>query len=119
MIINSQFANAFATDWIASWNAHDLGRILAHYTADFEMNSPRISQRMGIPSGQLRGQAQVRPYWQGAFVAYPALHFVLHEVFCGTHSITLRYTGAAGGMVAETFVFNSEGLVYQVFANYA
>ncbi len=24
-------ARSFAEDWIAAWNAHDVGRVLAHY----------------------------------------------------------------------------------------
>lgn len=47
------FAWEFARDWVDSWNCHDLGRILAHYTEDFEMNSPVIAARMGIASGKL------------------------------------------------------------------
>ena len=41
MITRGQ-AEKFARDWIESWNAHDLDRILAHYTAGFEMSSPYI-----------------------------------------------------------------------------
>ncbi len=39
-MISQQVAIGFANDWIESWNAHDLERILAHYSADFEMSSP-------------------------------------------------------------------------------
>lgn len=30
-MISKEQAHAFATDWIESWNTHDLGRIMAHY----------------------------------------------------------------------------------------
>jgi ketosteroid isomerase-like protein len=29
-------AEAFASEWIEAWNSHDLDRILAHYSDDFE-----------------------------------------------------------------------------------
>ena len=32
--IDADFARAFAANWIAAWNAHDLERILEHYTED-------------------------------------------------------------------------------------
>ena len=40
MPLTKEFARRFAEDWIASWNSHDLARILSHYTEDFEMSSP-------------------------------------------------------------------------------
>ena len=56
-MIDQQWAQAFAKDWIASWNAHDMDRILSHYTDDFEMSSPLIVERLGLPEGKLRGKA--------------------------------------------------------------
>ena len=56
------FAEHFAADWIESWNAHDLNRILSHYTDDFEMSSPVIIQVAGEPSGTLKGKAAVAAY---------------------------------------------------------
>jgi hypothetical protein len=35
MLLTNEFANHFAEDWIAAWNAHDLQRILAHYAWTF------------------------------------------------------------------------------------
>jgi ketosteroid isomerase-like protein len=31
-MITKEFAQHFAEDWVASWNAHDLDRVLSHYT---------------------------------------------------------------------------------------
>jgi len=58
--IDREFALRFAEEWIASWYAHDLGRILSHYTDDFEMSSPLIVQLMDEPSGTLKGKTAVR-----------------------------------------------------------
>ena len=62
-MIDKTFAEHFAADWIESWNAHDLDRILAHYSDDFEMSSPYIITVAGEPSGTLRGEEAVRAYW--------------------------------------------------------
>lgn len=52
------FAERFAADWIDSWNAHDLDRVLSHYADDFEMSSPVIIQVVAEPSGTLRERQQ-------------------------------------------------------------
>jgi ketosteroid isomerase-like protein len=32
--VTREFADPFAEEWIAAWNAHDLPRILSHYEDD-------------------------------------------------------------------------------------
>src|SRR5207302_4356035 len=34
-MIDLNWAEAFAREWVDAWNAHDLARILSHYTDDF------------------------------------------------------------------------------------
>jgi len=119
MMIDKKFASEFAEDWVESWTAHDLERILEHYTDDFEMNSPVIVKRMGIPSGKLKGKDRIREYWTGSFKTFPGLTFELKDVLFGVSSITIYYVGATGGSVAETFLFNDSGKVFQAFANYS
>lgn len=117
-MISKDFAQKFSWDWVDSWNSHDLDRILAHYSDDFEMNSPLIVKRLGKPDGKLIGKAQVAAYWAGAFEAYPNLTFQLKNIFVGPTSITILYIGASGGLVTETFIFNSDFHVVQAYANY-
>lgn len=80
MPLTHEFAAKFAEDWIASWNAHDLQRILDHYTDDFEMSSPFIISRNEDPTGTLVGKEAVGNYWRRALEANPTLHFELIEV---------------------------------------
>lgn len=40
--MDKAFARQFTADWIESWNAHDLDRVLSHYADDFKMSSPVI-----------------------------------------------------------------------------
>ena len=63
-MITQEFARRFASEWIDAWNAHDLERILSHYTDDFTMSSPRIAVVAGEPSGILRGKDAIRAYWK-------------------------------------------------------
>lgn len=46
-MIEKDFAEEFARDWIESWNSRDLDRILSHYSDQFEMSSPKITQIAG------------------------------------------------------------------------
>jgi hypothetical protein len=115
--MTSDFANGFAKDWIDAWNAHDMDRILSHYTADFEMSSPIIAQLTSEASGILRGREAIRPYWSKALLLYPELHFELANVFAGAASVTLTFRGHRG-LCAEVFWFNPEGKVYRAAAHY-
>ena len=112
------FAERFAADWIDSWNAHDLDRVLSHYADDFEMSSPAIIQVVSEPSGTLRGKAAVGAYWAKALELIPDLHFELISVLVGVTSITLYYKGARGRLAAEAFHFDTDQKVSRAFAHY-
>ena len=117
--MEKSFADRFAADWINSWNAHDLERILAHYADDFEMSSPIIIQVAREPSGTLHGKAAVRAYWSAALKHIPDLHFELISVLVGVRSITLYYKGARDRLAAEVFHFGSDEKVTSAFTHYA
>jgi ketosteroid isomerase-like protein len=76
-VISRAWAEQFARDWVDSWNAHNLDRVLSHYAEDFEMSSPFIVAFSGEASGTLKGKAHVGAYWWTAFnpdgKAYKAL----------------------------------------------
>jgi len=59
-MIDKAFAERFAMEWIESWNAHDLDRVLSHYTDDFEMSSPVIPRIAGETSGRLNPSSPKR-----------------------------------------------------------
>jgi hypothetical protein len=116
--MDSTFAEHFATEWIAAWNAHDLDRVMSHYANDFEMSSPYIIALAGEASGTLRGKAAVEAYWRKALGLVPDLHFDLVSVLAGANSITLYYKGARGRLVAEVLHFDAEQKVSRAFAHY-
>jgi ketosteroid isomerase-like protein len=118
-MIDAKWAKEFAGDWIASWNSHDLDRILSHYTDDFEMVSPFIITRMKEPSGTLKGKEKVRPYWQIGLAAQLPLKFELIEVLIGVKSIALHYRRTSGKPAIEILVFNDEGKVVRGIAHYS
>ena len=111
-MLNAEWARKFAAEWIAAWNAHDLERILSHYTDDFEMQSPLIVERLGVSSGVLQGKAAIRPYWEKGLAAQPPLHFELQETLLGIDTLAIYYLSTTRNrMVAEVLRFNEEGRV--------
>ena len=116
--MNRKFAQDFAAEWIAAWNAYDLPRILSHYTEDFEMCSPKIVQIVVKRSGRLVVKNTVAAYWAAALARITDLHFELLAVLHGVDSVVLYYRGVGGQLAAEVFHFNSDGLVYRACANY-
>jgi hypothetical protein len=117
-MIDETVAQAFATEWIDAWNAHDLDRVLAHYADDFEMQSPLIVMIAGEPTGRLKGKAAVRAYWTKGLQLLPDLYFELVSVLTGVEGLTLVYHGHRG-LVAEAFQFGTDRKVVKVSAHYA
>jgi ketosteroid isomerase-like protein len=104
-------ALAFARAWIDAWNSHDLDRILAHYSEDFEMRSPLIQERMNEPTGVLKGKDRVRPYWAMGIQAQPPIRFELQSVYLGASSIAINYFSVGRGMRTEVVIFDETGKV--------
>ena len=118
-MIEKDFAEAFARDWIEAWNSHDLDRILSHYSNQFEMSSPKIIQISGEPSGTLKGKEAIGNYWAKALALVPDLRFELISLLIGANSLTLTDKGTQGRMAAEVFHFGPDHKVTRACAHYA
>jgi ketosteroid isomerase-like protein len=109
----------FAEGWAAAWNAHDLARVLAHYSDDFEMTSPFIFKLMGEPSGTPEGKDQVGAYWRRALERIPDLHFEVVDVFAGVGSVVVYYKAVLDLLACEVFFFDGQGQVGKAVAHYS
>jgi ketosteroid isomerase-like protein len=108
----------FVTEWIESWNSHNLDRILSHYSDNFEITTPMIKVASDIETGTLKGKENIRNYREAAFKKAPDLHFELKEVTEGVGSIAIYYKSVLGKMAIEVMFFNEEGKVKKVIAHY-
>ena len=120
-MLDHDFADRFAHDWIAAWNARDIDAVLAHYDEDIEFTSPFIIRIAQEPSGTLRGKSALRPYFDKALAAVPNLRFELISVFKGVDSVVLHYRSHRDNgsvLAAEVLVFGTDGKVIRGFANY-
>jgi len=118
MMLTREFADRFAADWIAAWNAQDVDLVLSHYCDDFEMTSPYIVQIVGEQSGTLKGKQAVGDYWRQALARMPTLHFEPVATLLGVQSVTLYYKGVRG-MAAEVFFFAADGRITKACAHYS
>ena len=116
-MIDQQFAAQFAEEWIASWNSHDLDRILAHYSDDFAFSGPFVSRVTGVATGVLHGKDAMRQYWTRALELVPDLRFELVDVLLGIGSIVLYYRNRQGLLNAETFEFGPDRLALRSAAH--
>lgn len=117
-MITRDWALNFAREWVEAWNAHDLDRVLSHYTDDFEMSSPFIVNFTGEPSGTLRGKDQVGAYWRTALERLPDLHFELIEVFTCVDSLTIYYKAVLGKLGTEVLFLDESGRARKALAHY-
>jgi ketosteroid isomerase-like protein len=109
-------AHAFATEWIAAWNSHDLDRILSHYATDIVLLSPAAARLVG--DGRVAGLANLRAYWQRALNARPDLKFEFVGLRAGHECLTVLYRNQREQQCAETFEFGTDGKVVCSFACY-
>lgn len=105
-------AKEFARDLVAAWNSHDLDRILAHYSEDFELTSPVLKRVRGLEDGTLRGKNAVREWWRHALDKVPELRIELVGMSSGVDSaaMTQRITGV-DGLGVSFFRFAQDGRI--------
>ena len=101
-------AAEFAQEWIAAWNSHDLNRILAHYSDDFEITTPMIKMTLGGDTGTLKGKKAIGAYWQAALKKMPDLHFELIDVTEGVDSIAVYYKSVLDKLAVEVMFFDGD-----------
>lgn len=105
---------AFAQEWEAAWNAHDLDRILAHYAPDIVFRSKKAMRLVG--HGELHGAAALRAYWGKALQTQPDLSFVVVNVFHGHAMMVITYRNHRNVLAAETLRFGPGGQVVEASA---
>jgi hypothetical protein len=112
-MLDRSFAERFAGEWVAAWNARDLEAVLAHYDPRVVFRSPRIAVVLGTKVEALAGLVDLRSYWEMALQLAPDLHFDVRQVFTGSDAITILYRNHRMQDVAETFVFGPDGKVIE------
>ncbi|MFK7879708.1 nuclear transport factor 2 family protein [Roseobacter sp.] len=105
---------AFAQEWEAGWNSHDLDRIVSHYDENIVFRSLKARDLMG--TGVIRGRTALRAYWGAALEAQPDLAFRVQDVFEGHKMMVISYLNHRDVLAAETLHFGADGLVAEAAA---
>lgn len=114
-MITQTFAEAFAQEWISTWNSHDLNRIMALYADDFTILSPTALKVVPASGGFIAGKENIRSYWQKAMELSPNLEFRLLGLYIGIQGVALHlFNVAANKEVTEVMNFNKAHKVAQV-----
>ncbi len=111
--------DTFAQEWIASWNSHDLPRILSHYADTFSITTPMIKIALGVDTGTLRGKRQVGDYWRRALEKMPDLQFELLDVLAGVNSVAVYYRSVLNKLAIEVMFFDDDNKVANVVVHYS
>jgi len=85
--MDKSFAEAFAIEWIADWNKHDVEAVLARFSDQVVFTSPHAAQLAPGSDGVVRGKDELRRYWQAGLRAVPDLQMELLAVYVGVDSM--------------------------------
>ena len=107
----------WAEDWIESWNAHDLERVLDHFSPDAIFSSPFVAIATGQENA-LRGREQLERYWREGLRLLPALHFDLEEVLVGVGTLAISYRNERGRSALEVLEIGADRLASRGWALY-
>jgi ketosteroid isomerase-like protein len=117
-MISEPQAHELAQNWIEAWNAHDIDKIMSHYTEDIILTSPVAAKLLNDPDGTVIGKAALRNYFKKGLEAYPDLKFELLDVMWGLSSVVLYYINQNSTKAGEFMEVDSTGNITRVVANY-
>ena len=110
---------ALAEQWMAAWNARDLGRIMDHYAADVEFEANTVVRRWQKADGKLLGLAELREHFRLGLELVPNLHFELEDMFSAPSGYAVLYRRENGNRVLDVVELDDEGKARRVKAFYA
>lgn len=116
--MDSFSAEWIADEWIGAWNAHDLERILSHYSEDVVLTSEFVRSITGRDTPTVLGKAALRAYWRQGLDRFPDLHFRLIHAYPGARSLVLVYHAVSGLLGAEFMRLDDDGKICEVHAHY-
>jgi len=117
-VIDRKWAEGFAQDWAANWQAKDLDALLAHYAPEIIFRSPRIAAVLGRRQTSVSGLSDLREYWRKALDAAGAVRFEILSLGVGSDALTILYRNQRNDHVAETLVFREDGLIVEGIVTY-
>jgi len=115
--MNRSDAAEFVDSWVKAWNAHDLERMLSHFSNEVVFSSPVAAQLLAGSDGVIRGKQALREYWEEGLRRIPDLHFEIEGVYIGVEALVINYRNQKGGLVNEVLIFDGD-LVKEGYGTY-
>ncbi|SDT59904.1 nuclear transport factor 2 family protein [Jiangella sp. DSM 45060] len=100
--------HAFARDWLAAWNAHDVEAVLRHFHDDVVFTSPVAARVLPETGGVLRGKNELRRYWTEGLRQIPDLRFAVEAVYAGVSALVITYRNQNDVLVNEVLIFDGD-----------
>lgn len=100
--------HAFARDWLAAWNAHDVEAVLRHFHDDVVFTSPVAARVLPETGGVLRGKDELRRYWTEGLRQIPDLRFAVEAVYAGVSALVITYRNQKDVLVNEVLIFDGD-----------
>jgi ketosteroid isomerase-like protein len=100
--------HAFARDWVAAWNAHDVEAVLRHFHDDVVFTSPVAARVLPESGGVLRGKDELRRYWTEGLRLIPDLRFTVEAVYTGLTAVVITYRNQKDVLVNEVLIFDGD-----------
>jgi len=114
----SRDTRTLVSDWIDSWNRHDLDGIMRHYADAVVFEANTVVLRWNRPDGRLHGFAELRQHFQRGLDLAPELHFELEDVFTSPSGYATLYRRDNGNRVLDVVELNDEAKAIHVKAFY-
>ncbi|CAF1513985.1 unnamed protein product [Rotaria magnacalcarata] len=118
-MITNEFASAFVTDWIESWNTHNIKKIMAHYADSVSFTSPFIMELKHDPTGAISNRNDLEAYFVQALTKFNDLYFELIDIYVSINSIIIQYKSVNNMIAAEYMELNENGKIVRVTAHYS
>ena len=86
-----------AHQWFASFNAHDLEKLLALYADDAQHHSPKLKLRQPETNGLIKGKDALRSWWRDSFERLPSLRYEPTRFIADDSGVFMEYTRYVDG----------------------
>ena len=83
--------SAIAKIWLASFNEHNLEKLLSLYSDDAEHYSPKLRIRKPETNGIIKGKAAMRDWWRDAFDRLPYLSYREKTITSNDDRVFMEY----------------------------
>ncbi|MDR3678812.1 MAG: nuclear transport factor 2 family protein [Flavipsychrobacter sp.] len=86
-----------ANHWFASFNEHDLEKLLSLYDDEAQHYSPKLKVRQPATNGYISGKDALRNWWLDAFDRLPTLQYDVLTITANEERVFMEYIRRVDG----------------------